>query len=104
MSENSDAAPVKKRWVWAWLASTTVIPGVLGWMCFWREGSYVAAAFFMLFNLALHIQACTVLGEGRSAWLKVFMVTGGLLLMLASFFFGCASGIPLPLVPSAAHV
>lgn len=94
MSENSDATPGKKRWVWAWLASTTVIPGVLGRMCFWREGSYVAAAFFMLFNLALHIQACTVLGEGRSVWLKVFMVMGGLLLMLASFFFGCASAIP----------
>ena len=93
MSEKSDAAPGKKRWVWAWLASTTVIPGVLGWMCFWREGSYLAAAFFMLFNLAFHAQACTVLGERRSAWLKVFMATGGLLLMLASFFFGGASGI-----------
>jgi hypothetical protein len=47
----------------------------------------------MLFNLAFHAQACTVLGERRSAWLKVFMATGGLLLMLASFFFGGASGI-----------
>lgn len=93
MSENSDATPGKKRWVWVWIASTTMIPGVLGWMCFWAEGNYVLAVFFMLFNLAFHLQSCTVFGEGKSAWLKVFLVTGGLFLMLASFFFGCASGI-----------
>jgi hypothetical protein len=93
MSENSDATPGIKRWAWVWIASTTLIPGVLGWMCFWREGSNLAAAFFMLFNLAFHVQSCTVIGEGKPAWLKVFLVTGGLLLMMASFFFGCASGI-----------